>query len=193
MSHLFGQALATFVPPLIPASVLFISSTSPQEVGRQIRRRRACILVRCRGSSKFSEDSSSIVSLQPVGGSRRRQTWPLRWWRFREIHRHFGWKFCCVVSGGAPLPSDLEAFWTGLGYAVVQGYGLTETAPIITFNHPFHIRHGSVGTPVAGVDVKLAADGEVLVRGANVKSGILSFSRRNSRRASQMAGCRRAM
>jgi len=172
MSHLFGQALATFVPPLIPASVIFISSTSPQEVSRQIRRRRACILVavprvlevlRRFIVHRFPATSSA----EAVAG----EPWPLRWWRFREVHRLFGWKFCCLVSGGAPLPADLEAFWTGLGYAVVQGYGLTETAPIISFNHPFHIRHGSVGTPVAGVDVKLAADGEVLVRGDNVSPG----------------------
>jgi len=172
MSHLFGQALATFVPPLIPASVLFISSASPQEVSRQIRRRRACILVAVprvlEVLRRFIVHRFPATSSAEAAAS---QPLPIRWWRFREVHRLFGWKFCCLVSGGAPLPSDLEAFWTGLGYAVVQGYGLTETAPIITFNHPFHIRHGSVGTPVAGVDVKLAADGEVLVRGDNVSPG----------------------
>jgi long-chain acyl-CoA synthetase len=172
MSHLFGQALATLVPPLIPASVLFISSTSPQEVSRQIRRRRASILVAVPRVLEVLR--RFVVHRFPAASGAEaaaNESWPLRWWRFREIHRIFGWKFCCVVSGGAPLPSDLEAFWTGLGYAVVQGYGLTETAPIIAFNHPFHIRHGSVGTPVAGVDVKLAEDGEVLVRGANVSPG----------------------
>ena len=172
MSHLFGQALATFVPPLIPASVLFISSTSPQEVSRQIRRRRACILVSV--PRVFEVLRRFVLHRFPAASGAEavaNKPWPVRWWRFREVHRLFGWKFCCLASGGAPLPPDLEAFWTGLGYAVVQGYGLTETAPIITFNHPFHIRHGSVGTPVAGVDVKVAADGEVLVRGDNVSPG----------------------
>jgi long-chain acyl-CoA synthetase len=172
MSHLFGQALATFVPPLIPAPVIFISSTSPQEVSHQIRRRRACLLVAVPRVLEVLR--RFIVHRFPAASaaeSAAGKPWPLLWWRFREVHRLFGWKFCGVVSGGAPLPSDLEAFWTGLGYAVVQGYGLTETAPIITFNHPFHIRHGSVGMPVAGIDVKLAADGEVMVRGDNVSPG----------------------
>ena len=54
---------------------------------------------------------------------------------------------------------------------MIQGYGLTETAPIVTLNHPFHARRGTVGTPIAGVEVKIAADGEILVRGENVTSG----------------------
>jgi len=63
------------------------------------------------------------------------------------------------------------AVWARLGYLVVQGYGLTETAPIVTLSHPFHNRSGTVGKPLGGVDVKIANDGEVLVRGDNVSSG----------------------
>lgn len=172
MSHLFGQALTTFVPPLIPASVIFISSTTPQEVSRQLRRRRAAILVAV--PKQLDLLRKFLVHRFPATAgaeSASDQPWPLLWWRFREVHRLFGWKFCCVVSGGAPLPADLEAFWSGLGYAVVQGYGLTETAPVISFNHPFHIRPRSVGRPVAGIEVRIASDGEVLVRGANVSPG----------------------
>ncbi|HVW86145.1 MAG TPA: AMP-binding protein, partial [Bryobacteraceae bacterium] len=172
MSHLFGQALATFVPPLIPASVIFISSAGPLEIARQIHRRSACILV---AVPKVLEVLRTyIVHRFPSAGraeSAIGKPWFIRWWKFRAVHRLFGWKFCCVVSGGAPLPPDVEAFWAGLGYVVVQGYGLTETAPIISFNHPFHVRRGSVGKPLAGVDVSLAADGEVLVRGDNVSPG----------------------
>jgi long-chain acyl-CoA synthetase len=94
-----------------------------------------------------------------------------RWWRYRAAHRLFGWKFWCIVCGAAPLEPDLEAFWRKLGFLVVQGYGLTETAPIVTLNHPFHASRGTVGTPIGGVEVKIAADGEILVRGENVTSG----------------------
>ena len=59
----------------------------------------------------------------------------------------------------------------GLGYLVVQGYGLTETAPIVALSHPFHNREGTVGKPLGGVDLRIAADGEVLVRGENVTAG----------------------
>ena len=56
----------------------------------------------------------------------------LRWWHFRQIHRMFGLKFWSFVVGAAPLDPSLEAFWGELGFVVVQGYGLTETAPIVS-------------------------------------------------------------
>ena len=58
-----------------------------------------------------------------------------------------------------------------LGFLVVQGYGLTETAPIVTLNHPLNARKGTVGKPIHGVEVKIAEDGEILVRGDNVTAG----------------------
>ena len=103
--------------------------------------------------------------------SKARGKWHVRWWRFRRVHRLFGWKFWCFISGGAPLAPDVEQFWSKLGYLVVQGYGLTETAPIVTVSHPFHNREGTVGKPLAGVELKIADDGEVLVRGENVTKG----------------------
>ena len=79
---------------------------------------------------------------------------PGRWWRYRRVHRAFGLKFWAFVVGAAPLPPDLEEFWRRLGFAVIQGYGLTETAPIVTLNHPFKTSKGSVGTPIAGVEIQ---------------------------------------
>jgi long-chain acyl-CoA synthetase len=83
----------------------------------------------------------------------------------------FGFKFWAMVVGAAPLDPELETFWRRLGFVVVQGYGLTETAPIVTLNHPLHAAHGAVGKPIAGVEVRIAADGEILVRGENVTRG----------------------
>ena len=65
-------------------------------------------------------------------------------------------KFWAFVVGAAPLDAELEAFWGELGFAVIQGYGLTETAPIVTLNHPFGTKRGSVGKAIAGVEVKIA-------------------------------------
>ena len=90
---------------------------------------------------------------------------PARWWRYRRVHRALGLKFWAFVVGAAPLPPDLEEFWRRMGFAVIQGYGLTETAPIVTLNHPFKTSKGSVGTPIAGVELRIADDGEILVRG----------------------------
>jgi len=94
-----------------------------------------------------------------------------RWWRYRAVHRAFGWKFWSFVVGAAPLDPALEEAWGRLGYAVIQGYGLTETAPIVSLNHPFSTSKGSVGKAIAGVEVRIAPDGEILVRGDNVTTG----------------------
>lgn len=171
MSHLFGQAVALFLVPLVPASLVFITSNSPEEIARQIRTRRMCALVSVPKIlevlrefilRRFPETKNASSSAGPL---------LLRWWRFRAVHHFFGWRFCCFVVGGAPLPTDLEQFWSGLGFVVAQGYGLTETAPIISFNHPFNVQQGTAGKPMEGVEVKIAEDGEVLVRGKNVTKG----------------------
>jgi long-chain acyl-CoA synthetase len=171
MSHLFGQAISLFVVPLVPASVVFLTSTSPEEISRQIRSRRACALVsvprvlevlREFVLRRFPETKDATTSPGPLF---------LRWWRFRALHHFFGWRFCCLVVGGAPLSRELEQFWAGLGFVVAQGYGLTETAPIISFSHPFDVQEGTAGKPIAGLQIKIAEDGEVLVRGENVTPG----------------------
>ena len=86
-------------------------------------------------------------------------------------HTPFGWKFWSFVVGAAPLDPALEEFWGKLGYVVIQGYGLTETAPVATLNHPFDSRKGTVGKPIGGVEIKIAPDGEVLLRGENITPG----------------------
>ncbi len=171
MSHLFGQSLATFVPPLIPASVVFASGSSPTEIVRQVRSRRIAVLVAVPKILEVLRDYAIHRFPRAADTSGLDRPWPLRWWRHRAVHRMFGWKFCCLVSGGAPLPRDLECFWANLGFVVVQGYGLTETAPVISFTHPFHVQRGTTGMPLLGVDVKIAEDGEVLVRGDSVTPG----------------------
>ncbi len=87
------------------------------------------------------------------------------------MHRRFGWKFWSFVVGAAPLDPALEEFWGKLGYVVIQGYGLTETAPVATLNHPFDSRKGTVGKAIGGVEIRIAPDGEVLLRGENITPG----------------------
>src|SRR5207253_5276353 len=95
----------------------------------------------------------------------------LRWCRFRNLHRMFGCKFWAFVSGGAALNAETESFWHRLGFAVIQGYGMTETASLISVNHPFRVGRGSIGRVMPGQEVKLGENGEILVRGANISSG----------------------
>jgi long-chain acyl-CoA synthetase len=97
-------------------------------------------------------------------------SWPRRWWLFGPLRRRLGCRMVAVVSGGASLDAEVERLWRLLGYAVIQGYGLTEAAPLVALSHPFRARPGAVGKPLAGIEVRLAGDGEILVRGRNVAS-----------------------
>ncbi|MGA9544729.1 MAG: 1-acyl-sn-glycerol-3-phosphate acyltransferase, partial [Candidatus Sulfotelmatobacter sp.] len=83
----------------------------------------------------------------------------------------FGWKFWAFICGGAALDAETEQFWDRLGYAAIQGYGLTETTSLISVNHPFKLGKGSIGKVLPGREVKLAEDGEILIRGGGVAAG----------------------
>ena len=171
LSHMFGQAMATFVPPMLAGTVVFTRSFAPEEIVRQIRRRRVSVLVCVPKMLEVLREhivrTVPEASIEPPPGTH----WMMRWWRYRRVHRLFGLKFWAIVVGAAPLDPDLEGFFGRLGFVVVQGYGLTETAPIVTLNHPFRAARGAVGKPIAGVEVRIADDGEILVRGENVTRG----------------------
>ncbi|HTM27069.1 MAG TPA: AMP-binding protein [Vicinamibacterales bacterium] len=171
LSHMFGQAMATFVPPMLPGVVIFTRSYSPDDVIRQIRDRRVSVLVCVPKILEVLKDHVLRVAPEAAEAPPSGMHWAARWWRYRRIHRLFGFKFWAMVVGAAPLDPELEAFWGRLGFLVVQGYGLTETAPIVTLNHPLHAKRGAVGKPIAGVEIKIAPDGEILVRGENVTRG----------------------
>ncbi|MGH8525423.1 MAG: AMP-binding protein, partial [Gammaproteobacteria bacterium] len=108
-----------------------------------------------------------------------------RWWMFRRVHRAFGWKFWAFLSGGATLDEWTETFWGRLGFAVLQGYGMTETASLVTVTHPFHGGHGSIGRLMPGYEVKLDEAGEIIVRGASVSPGYWTAAGRVNRDADE--------
>ena len=87
---------------------------------------------------------------------------------FSKLHAALGGRLRWAVSGGAPLPRDIAEFFHAAGILLLEGYGLTETCPVLTFNSPTAYKFGSVGRPLPGVDVRIAEDGEILARGGNV-------------------------
>jgi long-chain acyl-CoA synthetase len=188
LSHMFGQAMATFIPPMLPGVVVFMRGYNPGEIVEQIARRRISVLVSVpkildvlkeHVVRTFGREAADAAQRLLPGAAKEHFT--RRWWRYRQIHRAFGMKFWAFIVGAAPLEPALEAFWSELGLVVIQGYGLTETAPIVTLNHPFGTKKGSVGKAIAGVEMKIAADGEILVRGENVTSGYFNAAEETAR------------
>lgn len=184
LSHMFGQAMATFIPPMLGGVVVFMRGYNPGDIVEQIKTRRVSVLVsvpkildvlreHVLRTTRTAGEAGAVATpgLAGTGALRAATRIGGRWWHHRDVHRMFGAKFWAFIVGAAPLDGELEKFWGDLGFAVIQGYGLTETAPIVTLNHPFGTRRGSVGKAIAGVEMKVAEDGEILVRGENVTTG----------------------
>ena len=179
LSHVFGQFLGIFLPQILGGTVVFQDTFKPSDVLATIRRERVSVLVAVPRvlqslKEKIRRDLENagrleklLLKMREAEGKHILQ----RAWIFRRIHGWFGWKFWAFISGGAALDRDTEDFWVRLGYAVIQGYGLTETTSIISLNHPFHPGQGSIGKVLAGREIKLAADGEIMVRGGGVAAG----------------------
>lgn len=90
---------------------------------------------------------------------------------FSKIREGLGGRARVFVSGGAPLGKEIATWYADIGIRIHEGYGLTETSPVIALNNPIHHRLGSVGKPMSNVEVKIADDGELLVRAPSVFKG----------------------
>ena len=182
LSHVFGQFLGIFLPQLMGGTVIFQDNFNPSEIIATIRRERVSVLVAVpRVLQSLKEKIERDLEEEGLAEQFRQRFRTAegkhflhRWWIFRRIHRQFGWKFWAFISGGAALDRDTEEFWGRLGYAAIQGDGLTETTSLISVNHPFRLGKGSIGKVLAGREIKLAADGEILVRGGGVASSYWS-------------------
>ncbi|GAC1687314.1 MAG: AMP-binding protein [Terriglobales bacterium] len=193
LSHVFGQLLGVFLPQLMGGTVIFQQDWKPGAVIRAIHRERVSVLVAVphilqslkekierdmmpanSAGQGFTEGGTNPIQLSAFSTSLRSaegKHFLRRWWIFRKVHRQFGWKFWALISGGATLDRDTEEFWGRLGYAVIQGYGMTETTSLVSLNHPFRLGKGSIGKVLPGREVKLAPDGEILVRGTGIAAG----------------------
>ncbi|MDQ2885863.1 MAG: AMP-binding protein [Chloroflexota bacterium] len=134
---------------LVPQALQLFMNAIEREVRRQKRERQWALLHRFAARVPF--------------GARR--------YLFGSVHKRFGGRFRFFVSGGAYLPLQLGRQWEEMGFRVIQGYGATECSPVISAN-PMHDHDlESVGCPLPGIEVRIAADNEILVHGPNVAQG----------------------
>ncbi len=168
LSHMFGQSMGIFIPLLLEGSAAFMTDLHPSAIRQTIRKERISVLVAVprildslRTDIERSYPRSRAMPDRPGNALQR-------WWRHREVHRAFGLKFWAFVVGGAALNPETEAFWSGIGLLVIQGYGLTEASPVVAVNHPFRARAGTLGEVIGGQEIRIAEDGEILVRGASI-------------------------
>ncbi|HEY4045265.1 MAG TPA: AMP-binding protein, partial [Acidobacteriaceae bacterium] len=170
LSHVFGQFIGLWVPPLIAAEVHYESRLEASRLIRTIREERVSVLAAVPRVLELlrAQVTAEFPELPKMPAESARQPIAKRWWRFRKLHSRFGYKFWAFLCGGASLSSDLENFWTTAGFALIQGYGMTETTALVTLNHPFKSTRGSIGRPLRGREVEIGAGGEILVRGASI-------------------------
>ena len=90
---------------------------------------------------------------------------------YKKVRQKLGGEIKYFISGGAPLSRKINEFFAGIGLTILEGYGLTETSPILTCNIPTNIQFGSVGMPLDDVEIKIAEDGEILAKGPNIMLG----------------------
>lgn len=176
LHHSYPLMVTLLVPLSIGATVVFLEKLSSEELLRVLKDHKITILV---GVPRLYQLLHSRIMeglrTNPLGRLLFRLS-PflnkgLRRLVFGRVHKALGGHLRFMVSGGAKLSIDVAQDLDRLAFTVIEGYGLTETSPIVSFNPPNRIKLGSVGLPIEGVHVKIAEDGEVLVRGVNVMQG----------------------
>ena len=179
LSHIFEQGPGFFCVLVAGASVVYPTSRQPAVVRRTFKERHVSMILITPAAvrslfiaieRKAQQDGKAELFAR-FRRIARRLPMALRRLLFISVHSQFGGRFRYIVSGGAALDPAIGEAWRELGVDVLQGYGLSETSPALTFNRLDRNRFGSVGIPVPGVEIRTADDGEVLAKGPNIFKG----------------------
>jgi len=196
LNHMFEQTAGMLVPLYHGASITYIHAINPRTIAQTMGMTGTtlCLIVPAVAALFYKRIR---MNLDEMPGWKRAVFWKLyglskaglRWGvslgpiLFRDLHKKFGGKLRYFISGGAALDSEIAEFFACLGLPILQGYGLTETSPVVSCNTDRNHRIGTVGLPLEGVEVKIehcsgcdSSTGEVLVRGSNVMTGYYNDS-----------------
>ncbi|MFN3947682.1 MAG: non-ribosomal peptide synthetase, partial [Aquificaceae bacterium] len=174
--HAYPLMVTLLVPLYLGATIVFLERLASEEILKALKEHKITILVGVpRLYQLFHQRIMEGIRSNLVGRILFALSFlfpmPLRRLVFKRVHKAFGGSIRFFVSGGAKLPLDIALDFNRLGFVILEGYGLTETSPIVSFNPPNRPKLGSVGLPIEEVYVKIWEDGEVLVRGVNVMQG----------------------
>ncbi len=176
LHHIFPLAGSMMAPLYVGAAVVMAPSMQSADLLETLRRNQVAIMI---GVPRLYEllyrgikskiDASPIARLLFVVAQVLRVRFISKR-IFAKVHRNFGGALIYMVSGGAALPKTIGEFFQDLGFSVLEGFGMTEAAPMITFTRPDHIRIGSPGKALPGMTVEIR-DGEVVAKGDNIMQG----------------------
>jgi long-chain acyl-CoA synthetase len=179
LSHLFEQTVGFLTPLLAGASIVYPISRQPSVLVRTFREFRATMLLIVPQGLKLLDNAierrvdatGRRATFEKLHRWARRLPRPLRRILFRPVLGQFGGRLRTIAVGGAAMDVELADRWSEMGLEVLQGYGATEMAPVLTFTRRERNRVGTVGEAIPGVELHLAADGEVIARGPNRFAG----------------------
>ena len=181
LNHLLELNVGFFGMLFMGAKIVYIKSLNPKELTSAMKEKQVTNMIVVPLVAKMLKNSvdKQINKLKPA----QKRVFDLmyalakymplfiRRKMFKTIIDGFGGKFKCFVVGGAPLETDVAEFFERIGIPAFEGYGLTETSPVISTNNYKHHKIGTVGVALPSVNVKLTEQGEIIVKGPNVMQG----------------------
>ncbi|SNZ11636.1 long-chain acyl-CoA synthetase [Persephonella hydrogeniphila] len=174
--HSYPLMVSMLFPLYIGAKIVFIEKISSEEILKALQDNKISVLI---GVPRlyylfhrkiFSQLNKNVAGKLLFFFAKNINNRTLSRTLFKKVHNVFGGNIKYFVSGGAKLDIEIAKDLWALGFTIIEGYGLTETSPIVSFNPPERIKLGSVGIPIKGVSVRIE-NGEVLVKGKNVMKG----------------------
>lgn len=175
--HMYPLMTTLLLPLYLGATIVFLDKLTPEDILNKLQKYRITILIGVprlyqlfhrRIMEQIEKKKFAKILFRLM---ERLENQKLRRKVFSKVHKVFGGNIKYMVSGGAKLPLEVARDFTTLGFTVIEGYGLTETSPIVSFNPPDRIKLGSVGIPIEGIQVMTTDEGEIVVKGDNVMKG----------------------
>ncbi len=176
LSHMYGQLIGIFTPLMLKSSVIFTQKISPSHILNIIKEQKIWILgtlpkilemIKDYLINNYKLDDYKFINKY---NKLKNKKWQLRFLSFLNLHFKIGFRLVAIMVGGAALDPSVEEFFRTISYSIFQGYGLTETAPLITLSDPIGGAAGSIGKVLPGQEIKII-NNEVYVRGDNVSAG----------------------